>query len=265
MTAGGGSASAADASPLDPALLLSAYAQGVFPMADGADDPVLHWIEPRHRAILPLDGFRPSRSLLRSLRRDPWTVTADTAFDAIVGLCAEAAPDRPDTWINARLRASYALLQRHGHAHSVEVWHGGVLAGGLYGVTLGRAFFGESMVSRITDASKVALCALVPRLRAGGFALLDCQFMTPHLATLGAVELPQRIYLRWLGAALAGAPGPSVDDYAVGPPSRWGSPRPPFAPADWSAFDRLAAPAASSGAAGPMPGQLISQALTNTS
>ena len=195
-------------SAIDPALLLSAYAQGLFPMADGADDPSVHWVEPQIRAILPLGGFRLSHSLRKGIESDRFTVTTDTAFAETVALCAEAAPDRPTTWINGVIRASYAELFARGHAHSVECWQGSALVGGLYGVTLGRAFFGESMVSRARDASKVALAHLVARLRFGGWQLLDCQFITPHLASLGAVELPQRDYLKLLYSALAGGVGP---------------------------------------------------------
>lgn len=260
-----------NAAIIDPNLLLSAYAQGLFPMAEGADDPSIHWVEPRIRAILPLDGFHLSRSLRKTLEGDRFTVTTDAAFGDIVALCAEAAEDRPTTWINGVIRDSYADLFARGHAHSVECWQDGVLVGGLYGVTLGRAFFGESMVSRARDASKVALAHLVARLRAGGWHLLDCQFMTPHLASLGAVELPQRAYLKRLysaladGASGAGA-GAGAGDGAGAPPS------PSFASADWGALDALgaagAALAASPGkarATGSPPGKVIAQLLTNTS
>lgn len=255
---------------IDPALLLSAYAQGLFPMADGADDPSVHWVEPRMRAILPLDGFRLSRSLRKVLEADRFRVTTDSAFTQIVALCAEAAPDRPSTWINGVIRTSYAALFARGHAHSVECWQDGKLVGGLYGVTLGRAFFGESMVSRARDASKVALAHLVARLRAGGWQLLDCQFITPHLASLGAVELPQRDYLKLLYSALAGGSGAAVAGGAAGAGASAGAlPSPPFAAGDWGALDAAdaalgAAPGTARSTASP-PGKRIAQLLTNTS
>lgn len=197
---------------IDQRTLLSAYAQGIFPMADSAEDDSVFWVEPRHRAIIPLDTFAPSRRLRRTIASDRFRVTADQAFERIVDLCAEAAADRPSTWINGVIRDSYADLHRIGHAHSIECWDGDTLVGGLYGVSLGRAFFGESMVSRARDASKVALAHLVARLRVGRFTLLDCQFMTEHLRSLGAVEMTQRAYLRLLqpavsGVAAAGAAG----------------------------------------------------------
>ena len=160
-------------------------------MADGADDPSVHWVEPRLRAILPLGGFHLSRSLKKLILSDRFRVTTDTAFRAMMALCAEPADDRPTTWINPVIKTSYERLFQLGHAHSVECWLGDDLVGGLYGVSLGRAFFGESMVSRTRDASKVALAHLVARLIAGGWQLLDCQFITPHLESLGAIEIPQ--------------------------------------------------------------------------
>lgn len=249
------------ATAIDPALLLSAYAQGLFPMADGADDPSVHWVEPRIRAVLPLDDFHLSRSLRKRLLADEWAVTTDTAFAAMVALCAESAPDRPSTWINGVIRNSYAELFARGHAHSVECWQAGALVGGLYGVTLGRAFFGESMVSRARDASKVALAHLVARLRIGGWQLLDCQFMTPHLASLGAVELPQRDYLTQLHSALAGGGG------AGGAAGAGSVLSPPFAGGDWGALDAaaLGAAGAAARATGSPPGKLIVQLLTKTS
>jgi leucyl/phenylalanyl-tRNA---protein transferase len=246
---------------IDPALLLSAYAQGLFPMADGADDPDVHWVEPRQRAILPLDGFHLSASLRRTLSRDTLTITADRAFADIVTLCAAAAPDRPTTWINPVIAGSYAALHARGFAHSVECWQGERLVGGLYGVALGRAFFGESMVSRVTDASKIALAHLVARLRVGGYQLLDCQFMTPHLARLGAVEMPQRAYLARLYSVLgaAGGDGAGAAAGALSPPA------PPFVAGDWGALDDLAAAAGFTAGKGSPPGKLIVQLLTNTS
>ena len=249
---------------IDPALLLSAYAQGLFPMADGADDPSVHWVEPHIRAILPLGGFRLTRSLRKVIAADRFTVTADAAFADTVALCAQAAPDRPSTWINGVIRASYAELFALGHAHSVECWQDGTLVGGLYGVTLGRAFFGESMVSRTRDASKVALAYLVARLRVGGWQLLDCQFITPHLASLGAVELPQRDYLGLLYSALAGGSGGGAAGAGGG-----AVPSLPFSAGDWGALDAaggafVAGPGAVRATASP-PGKRIVQLLTNTS
>lgn len=247
---------------IDPALLLSGYAQGLFPMADDRHDPSVHWVEPRQRAILPLNGFHLSASLRKTVVRDAFAVTTDTAFDAMVHLCAEAAPDRPDTWINAIIANSYAALFALGNAHSVECWQDGELVGGLYGVSLGRAFFGESMVSRRTDASKVALAHLVARLRAGGYHLLDCQFMTPHLARLGAVEIPQRDYLRRLYSVLAGGDGVSDLGAATGA----AAPSPPFPAGDWGALDAFTAGlGGAAGGRGSPPGKLIVQLLTNTS
>ncbi|AUW58016.1 leucyl/phenylalanyl-tRNA--protein transferase [Sphingobium sp. SCG-1] len=191
---------------IDPVLLLQAYAIGVFPMSDDRDAEDIYWVEPKKRAILPLDGFNLSRSLARTIRRDRFTVRANSDFAAVVALCAEAAPDRPSTWINHSIETAYLELHRLGFAHCVECWEGDALVGGLYGVSLGRAFFGESMFSRRTDASKVALAWLVARLRVGGFSLLDCQFLTDHLRSLGAVEIRQAAYLKLLTAAVDGVP-----------------------------------------------------------
>jgi leucyl/phenylalanyl-tRNA--protein transferase len=189
---------------LDPELVLGAYAVGVFPMADHRDATGVYWVEPKERAILPLDAFRLSRSLRRTIAADRFRVTADAAFEHIIELCAESTADRPETWINHGIEDVFVKLHRRGHAHSIECWDGDRLVGGLYGIALGRAFFGESMVSRATDASKVALTWLVARLKAGGFTLLDCQFQTDHLASLGAIEISRRDYLALLGAALGG-------------------------------------------------------------
>jgi leucyl/phenylalanyl-tRNA---protein transferase len=183
---------------LTPEILLRAYAMGIFPMSDGRDDPEIHWIDPRRRGILPLDGFHISRSLAKRLRSGQFRVTIDTVFEAVVEACAE----REETWISQRIQRLYVELHGLGFAHSVEVWEGDALVGGVYGVTLGTAFFGESMFSRTTDASKVALAYAVHRLRAGGFRLFDTQFLTPHLASLGGVELPRAEYHRQLAAAL---------------------------------------------------------------
>ena len=186
-------------SRITPELLLQAYAMGVFPMAEGRDDPVVHWVDPRLRGIFPLDGFHISRSLAKLIRQGRFTITTDRDFAGVVRGCA----DRAETWINEEIFNLYNALHETGHAHSLEVWQDGRLVGGVYGVVLGAAFFGESMFSRETGASKVALAWLVHRLRAGGFQLFDTQFLTPHLASLGAVEIPRAAYHKRLRAALA--------------------------------------------------------------
>ena len=196
---------------LDPDLLLRAYSIGVFPMADSRDARDVYWVEPKKRAILPIKNIHLSHSLRKTIRSGRFEVTRDAAFPEVLRECAA----RDETWINAEIEASYVNLHTHGHAHSVECWRDGVLAGGLYGVTLGGAFFGESMFSNETDASKVALAWLVARLKVGGYKLLDCQFMTDHLRSLGAIEIDQKDYLSLLSEALA----PPPDD----------APRPEFA------------------------------------
>jgi leucyl/phenylalanyl-tRNA--protein transferase len=187
---------------LTPEILLQAYAAGIFPMAETADDPELFWVDPKRRGILPLDGLHVPRRLRRVLRRGTFTVRADTAFEAVIGGCAEASETRPTTWINDEIVRLYTALFAAGVAHSVECWHRGELVGGLYGVSLGAAFFGESMFSRVSDASKVALVHLVARLRLGGYRLLDTQFVTPHLARFGVVEISRARYHRLLAQAL---------------------------------------------------------------
>lgn len=199
-----------------PELLLHAYAAGVFPMAEGRDDPDLFWVDPQARGILPLDAFHLSRSLRRRIRRGGFHVTADADFEGVVSACA----DRPETWINATIFDLYARLHRMGFAHSIEVWQDGTLTGGVYGVALGGAFFGESMFSRRTDASKIALAYLVDRLRAGGFTLLDTQFLTDHLASLGGIEIPRAAYRVRLRDALEvaadfDAPGAPPDPHSL--------------------------------------------------
>ena len=188
---------------LTAGLLLKAYAIGVFPMAERRDSPDVVWIEPDVRGILPLDHFHIPRSLNKTLRKRPFEITVDRAFEAVMQGCAEAAPGRENTWINDIILRLYGELHGMGHAHSVECWRDGQLVGGLYGVQIGAAFFGESMFSRMTDASKVALVHLVERLRAGGFVLLDTQFITDHLARFGAIELSRAAYKRMLEAAMA--------------------------------------------------------------
>lgn len=184
--------------PFGPDELLAAYAAGVFPMADSRDDPEIYLVEPAVRAVLPLDRFRLPSRLARTVRQDRFTVSVSTDFEAVLDACAEPAPGREDTWINAAIRELYMALHARGAAHSVECRLGEDLVGGLYGVTLGGAFFGESMFSRATDASKVALVHLVARMRKGGWRLLDAQFMTGHLSQFGFVETPQAAYLRAL-------------------------------------------------------------------
>ncbi|WP_079247229.1 leucyl/phenylalanyl-tRNA--protein transferase [Sphingomonas turrisvirgatae] len=240
------------AQDLDPDLVLRAYAMGVFPMAEHRDDPSVFWVEPRQRAILPLNGFHLSRSLRKTLVSDRYRVTADTAFDRIIALCAEPVEGRPDTWINPAIERVFIELHQRGLAHSVECWDGERLVGGLYGLALGRAFFGESMVSRARDASKVAIATLVARLRAGGFELLDCQFMTDHLATLGAIEVARELYLSLLSVALGeGSAGLAGGGAGVA--------------ADFGALDRLAGASSSPTASPPVSGKVIAQFLTQTS
>lgn len=188
---------------LTPELLLRAYAAGLFPMAESADDPELFWIDPDPRGVLPLSGFRMPRRLRRTLRAGGYEVRCDTAFEAVMRGCAEATHERPRTWINDEILRLYGALHAQGFAHSVEAWREGELAGGLYGVALGGAFFGESMFSRGRDASKVALVHLVARLVQGGFALLDTQFVTEHLMRFGAIAISREEYHRRLEAALA--------------------------------------------------------------
>ncbi len=184
--------------PINARLLLEAYANGVFPMAETADSRDVFWVDPRHRGTLPLDGLHISRSLRRRLRRDDYRVAINTRFGEVVAACA----NREETWINEEIRALYGDLYRMGYAHSIEVWMDGRLAGGLYGVALGGAFFGESMFSRRTDGSKIALVWLVARLNAGGFTLLDTQFVTDHLERMGAVEISRTAYHARLAQAL---------------------------------------------------------------
>ena len=188
---------------ITPELLLRAYSIGLFPMADSADDPELFWVEPDMRGVIPLDDFHVSRSLAKTIRKSPFDIRFDSAFDAVLAACAEAAPDRPSTWINAKIKSLYGTLHRMGHAHSVEAWEGDQLVGGLYGVSLGAAFFGESMFSRRTDASKICLVHLVEHLKDRGFRLLDTQFTTEHLKTFGAIDVPKIEYEDMLTNALA--------------------------------------------------------------
>jgi leucyl/phenylalanyl-tRNA--protein transferase len=192
-------------SEITPEVLLRAYACGIFPMAESAEDPTLFWVEPEMRGVIPLDGLRITSRLARTVRSDAYSVTVNRAFKAVISGCAAPQPGRGDTWINKRIRDLYIGLHQLGHCHSVEVWENDELAGGLYGVSLGRAFFGESMFHRARDASKVALVHLVARLIAGGFELLDTQYVTEHLRSLGAVEISRRRYSVLLDRAIKGA------------------------------------------------------------
>ena len=187
---------------LTPQLLLGAYASGIFPMAENRHDPDLYWIDPDVRGILPLEDFHIPRRLRRTLRAGRFDVRCDHDFIGVIRGCAEETHERPETWINIEIESLYGALFEMGFAHTVECWYEGELAGGLYGVTLGGAFFGESMFSRFTDASKVALCHLVARLRKSGYTLLDSQFVTDHLRQFGATEISRSAYKAQLGKAL---------------------------------------------------------------
>ena len=187
---------------LDPDVLLRGYAAGIFPMADDRYADTVFWVEPKRRGILPLDQLHVSKSLAKVLRSGRFAVSRNRAFAEVIRLCAAEADDRPSTWINHEIEEAVMTLHQRGCAHSVEVWAGDALVGGLYGISLGRAFFGESMFSRATDASKVALVHLVEWMRSQGHILLDCQFITPHLASLGAIEVSRKQYLARLGEAL---------------------------------------------------------------
>lgn len=187
---------------LTPDVLLRAYAIGVFPMAEDRDDPDLFWVDPRMRGIIPLDATHVPRRLRRTVRKGDFRITVDTDFDAVIEGCAEATETRPRTWINDRIITLYGSLHRLGYAHSVEVWREDRLVGGLYGVSLGGAYFGESMFSRETDASKVGLIHLVARLRGAGYTLLDSQFITRHLRRFGAIEIPRSEYRQRLAEAM---------------------------------------------------------------
>lgn len=220
---------------LETTLLLRAYAAGLFPMADTRDSPDVFWVEPRRRGLIPIDRFHLSRSLARTLRRDIFRHSTDVAFERVIMACAEPAEGREQSWINHAIEDAYIRLHHEGHAHSVETWdEDGELVGGLYGVRIGAAFFGESMFTRRTDASKAALAHLIARLRVGGFTLLDTQFWTPHLARFGAIEVKRARYLSLLAEALARA-------------------------ADWTAFGPTGTLAAG------VTGSAIVQALSQTS
>jgi leucyl/phenylalanyl-tRNA---protein transferase len=239
---------------IDPDLLLRAYSIGVFPMSDSREAEDVFWVEPKRRAILPIERFRLSRSLKKTLRSGVFDVTCDKAFAAVVQRCAE----REETWINRDIQASYNLLHLRGHAHSIECWRDGELVGGLYGVNLGAAFFGESMFSAAKDASKVALAWLVARLKVGGYRLLDCQFMTDHLRSLGAVEIDQASYLVLLDSALTGSSGESAGGGGEGASAASGG-------AEFGAIDRLFAADPARTVDSPASGCVIAQLLGQTS
>jgi len=245
---------------IDADLLLLAYRSGIFPMSDARNDPDVFWVEPKQRAILPLDHFHLSHSLARTLRRGGFQVTCNAAFGAVMQACAGPRRDGEDTWISQRIEASYRNLHHAGHAHSIECWRDGALVGGLYGVGFDAVFCGESMFSRATDASKVALAWLVAAMRRGGMQLLDCQFITPHLASLGAIEITQSSYLKLLRAAqrpvLGDADG-ADDGLAVAA----GDGEALALPAAFAAVLGDAAAAGSSSS----PGNFIAQSLTQTS
>ena len=231
---------------IPPEMLLLAYRSGIFPMADGREDPEIFYVEPRRRAILPLDRFHCSRSLAKLLRQDRFRITCNADFAGVIAACAEPRPDHPETWISRRIEASYLAMHAAGHAHSIEVWEGETLVGGLYGVGFDRVFCGESMFSRADNASKVALACLVAAMKRARMELLDCQFMTDHLASLGAVEIGQDEYCERLARAQA-AGGVGV---GAGLGAALGLPE---------GFALLVGAGASS------PAKLISQALTQTS
>ncbi len=240
---------------LTPELLLRAYAEGIFPMAERRDDPTLYWVAPERRGIIPLDGFHVPKRLARTVRSDRYRVTSDVGFLDVMKGCAEAAEGREETWINAEILRLYAALHASGYAHSLECWQNNQLVGGLYGVALGGAFFGESMFSRARDASKVALVHLVARLKAGGFALLDTQFLTSHLAQFGTVEIPQAAYLARLKRAIA------VQAYWPEPSGSWVTPS--LSPASGEPTRTGAGDATCAVTA--WPGALVLQLITQTS
>lgn len=250
--------------PLDPATVLLAYRAGLFPMADARDDDEVFWVEPQRRAILPLDGFHCSRSLARVLRRGTFAVTCNAAFAAVIAACAGPRRDARETWISGRIEQTYLHLHRLGLAHSIECWRDGELLGGLYGVGFDRVFCGESMFSRATDASKVALAWLVVALRHAGAELLDCQFITGHLASLGAVEISQADYLRRLTAAQRSTDGAGTAEalgLAAGDAAGLGVAAGLALPEGFGAVLEAAAAAGFSSS----PGNFIAQSLTHTS
>ncbi len=264
---------------IPPELLLAAYRSGIFPMADSRDDPDVFWVEPKSRAILPLDHFHCSRSLAKVLAKDRFRVTCNAAFTRVMEACAAPRTDHPESWISARIAASYENLHRLGHAHSIECWDGEALVGGLYGVGFDRVFCGESMFSCVPNGSKVALAWLVMALRCAGARLLDCQFITPHLASMGAIEISRSDYRAIL--AEAQAPGPAFTDLPGGYSALLGaagsagpgvagvaglaaSPS-GLAASSGVAGAGVASGAVSSGSGCSSPGKFIAQSLTQTS
>lgn len=247
---------------LPPETLLLAYRSGIFPMADSRDDEEVYWVEPRERAIIPLDGFRLSDSLAKAMKQDRFQVTCNRAFADVIAACAASRPDRQETWINRKIEASYIALHHAGHAHSIECWHDGELVGGLYGVSFDRVFCGESMFSRADNASKVALAWLVALMKCAGYRLLDCQFMTEHLASLGAVAMPQADYLKLLKDACA-------DGFAANLPSAHAQVVGSAGAVSGSGVAATSGAAEAVGAgedtAVSSPGKLIAQSLTQTS
>lgn len=250
-------------------MLLLAYRSGIFPMADSRDDEDVFWVEPRVRAIIPLDQFRLSRSLAKVVRQDRYTVTCNADFSGVLRACAAPRPDHPDTWINRKIAASYLALHKAGHAHSLECWLDGELVGGLYGVSFNRVFCGESMFSTADNASKVALAWLVALLRHAGYHLLDCQFMTDHLASLGASAIAREDYLALLELACAdgfAADLPAAYTQFSGEAAALGVGAGAAAAGDAAAAGAAAGLAAAAGAAtSSSPGKLIAQSLTHTS
>lgn len=197
------------ADEITPQMLLTAYAGGYFPMAESREADELFWFHPQKRGIIPLESFHVPHSLEKALKRTPFILTCNKAFDGVIRACAEPNADRPETWINDRIIALYSALHRMGHAHSIECWQNGTLAGGLYGVAIGGAFFGESMFSRASNASKAALVELVTRLKAAGYGLLDTQYVNPHLLQFGCIEVKRGNYMNMLGKALELHPSPA--------------------------------------------------------
>lgn len=253
--------------PLPVETLLLAYRSGIFPMAEARDDQDVFWVEPRERAIIPLDGFRCSTSLRKIIRQDRFRVTVDTAFERVIDACAAPRADDTGSWISERIEASYVALHKAGHAHSVECWRGSELVGGLYGVTFDRVFCGESMFSRADNASKVALAWLVALMRRAGYRVLDCQFMTGHLGSLGAIELPQARYLE-LVAAARGAPAMTLPQaYASVLSAAAGAAGAGLAEGDGDAAGAALPVGRPDGEAtgASSPGKLIAQSFTQTS
>jgi leucyl/phenylalanyl-tRNA--protein transferase len=252
--------------PIIPSeLLLTAYRSGIFPMADSRDDEDVYWVEPRERAVIPLDGLKVSHSLRKTIRQDRFRVTCNADFDGVIQACAAPRPGHPESWISERLAASYRALHLAGHAHSLECWQGQKLVGGLYGVGFDHAFCGESMFSRATDASKVALAWLVALLRSAGYTLLDCQFLTEHLASLGAVPVSREAYLERLMAAVQAGPAPALPEaYAslLGGVAAVGD-----GVGEGTGAGRAGASSSSDSprAGASSPGKLILQSLTHTS